>query len=426
MKSLNLQIRTNDRWRNIGVVSLLESESLGLSAKTEFSYDMDYVTEFADRNDYRAVSCLVPVAFEPVIFQGWPPFLLDLFPQGAALQYIIEHHRVLDRPEYYWKILNVARLNPPGNMRVMNGPEEPAMSVHSGFTKAEVLNKGADFLKYMIECGAPVAGSTGAAGAAPKFLLREDHQGRFFADGALPDDKTANCWMVKFPRGSHASDKEILRSEKAYYDIARAVGLNTSTPLTWEEDCLFINRFDRVIRESQIGYLGMESFYSMVGLPEFGSRLDHETYLAALSKFSSEPDSDIIEYCLRDLLNSMMGNTDNHAYNHSLLKEPGWTRLAPLYDFAPMKFDREGIARNTRWNALIDSDGVEPLTRLLVERFQIEKGQWMSALRAFGAKTQGLEALMHSHNVTPEFIVGTRDDRRRLQKSINDVCGLNE
>ena len=425
MSSLTIQIRVDHNWLAIGTIRLLESESLGLSAKTEFCYDIDYATQFVERNDYRAVSCLTPVTFEPITFESWPPFLLDLFPQGAALKYVVDHYRVLDRPEFYWQILQIAQLNPPGNLRVLtkNAPSPIKNSVHPGFSKSEVTSKGADFLEYMVQCGAPVAGTTGAGGAAPKFLLREDHHGRFFADGVLADDETKHCWLVKFPRGKHTTDATILFAEKAYYDIASDVGLRTHRPLEWHDDCLFMHRFDRPVKGQHIDYFALESFYSMVGLPEFGSRLDHHTYLSGLAKFSSDPEDDLIEYCLRDLLNQMMGNTDNHGRNQSLLKGDGWTRLAPLYDFAPMKFDREGIVRNTRWNDSIEQGDLGALTRLLVEDFQINKDQWLSALKDFCTKTAKLEEMMHAHRVNKDFILGTRGERERIQRAMNDICG---
>ena len=425
MTPLTIQIRIEDKWLSIGTIRLLEREALGLSAKTEFCYDIDYATRFVERTDYRAVSCLAPVTFEPLAYDSWPPFLLDLFPQGAALKYVVEHYRVLDRPEYYWQILHIARLNPPGNLRVLTAlaPSPVTNSSHPGFSKSEVTSKGADFLEYMIQRGAPVAGTTGAGGAAPKFLLREDHHGRFFADGVLADAQTKHCWLVKFPRGKHTTDAAILFAEKAYYDIASAVGLRTHRPLEWQDDCLFMHRFDRPVTGQHVDYLALESFYSMAGLPEFGSRMEHQTYLSGLSKFSSDPEADIIEYCLRDLLNQMMGNTDNHGRNQSLLKGDGWTRLAPLYDFAPMKFDREGIVRNTRWNDAIEQGDLDALTRLLIDDFHIDKDLWLNALKYFCTKTGKIEEMMQAHHVTKDFILGTRVERVRTQKAMNDLCG---
>jgi serine/threonine-protein kinase HipA len=43
-------------------------------------------------------------------------------------------------------------------------------------------------------------------------------------------------------------------------------------------------------------------------------------------------------------------NTDNHGRNSAFLKyADGTVKLSPLYDFAPMFLDPEGIPRSSRW-----------------------------------------------------------------------------
>jgi serine/threonine-protein kinase HipA len=57
----------------------------------------------------------------------------------------------------------------------------------------------------------------------------------------------------------------------------------------------------------------------------------------------------LLEYVKRDVLNLVFGNSDNHGRNTSVLKSANAVWLAPVYDFAPMKMDLEGIARSTTW-----------------------------------------------------------------------------
>ena len=402
-----IKIMTRDdlSWRLMGEVSLLEGESLGANSAAEFCYDLDYAIEYSERTDYRAASVLLPVTTVPIQFDHWPPFLLDLFPQGAALRYVVDEYRIADKPENYWKILKTARLNPPGNLRIVPS-ENSAQRIHShsgGFSREEVVAKGEDFLEHMVKVGAPVTGTTGAGGAAPKFLLREDHMGSFFADGALEDHKTRECWIVKFPRGRKKVDRDILHAEMAYHKIARRLGLTTYGELTWKDDCLFIPRFDRNTKSTLVEYFGLESFYSMIGLAEFGSRLRHETYLDGLHKFSSDPQTDIIEYCLRDFLNLMLGNTDNHGRNQSLLKKDNSIRLAPLYDFAPMKFDPEGIVRNTRWQDEIEAGSLEKLTDLLVKEYSVDIEVWHTKIYKFAEECKQIEKILKEEKVAKDF-----------------------
>ncbi len=421
---IKIEIRDGDFWRLIGEVKLLEDEGLGPNASSEFSYDLDYAIAFSDRIDFRAASVLMPVTTIPLSFEHWPAFLLDLFPQGAALRYVVDEYRIADKPENYWKILKTARLNPPGNLRVaQSGPIDLVTYKRAeGFRRDEVVAKGEYFLEHMIKAGAPVAGTTGAGGAAPKFLLREDHSGRFYADGVLDDSKTRQCWLVKFPRGRKKVDCDILFAEMAYHKIAKRLGINTHEELFWEKDCLFVPRFDRFITSSKIEYYGLESFYSMVGHSEFGSRLRHETYLGGLHKFSSDAQADIIEYCLRDFLNQMLGNTDNHGRNQSLLKKANSIRLSPLYDFAPMKFDPEGIVRNTRWEDDIEEGNLEMLTQLLVDEFSIDINIWHHNIRSFTSNCKNLDAMLRREKVSPIFIDRTEEQRKFFLQRLKKYC----
>lgn len=59
----------------------------------------------------------------------------------------------------------------------------------------------------------------------------------------------------------------------------------------------------------------------------------------------------VSEWVKRDLLNVAFANSDNHGRNTALLKTPQGTWLAPVFDFAPMKADPEGIIRTTTWGA---------------------------------------------------------------------------
>ncbi|MGK3141618.1 HipA domain-containing protein [Pantoea sp. C2G6] len=48
-------------------------------------------------------------------------------------------------------------------------------------------------------------------------------------------------------------------------------------------------------------------------------------------------------------LNIQFGNSDNHGRNSAILKKDSGMWLAPIYDFAPMKADPEGVVRTTQW-----------------------------------------------------------------------------
>ena len=65
----------------------------------------------------------------------------------------------------------------------------------------------------------------------------------------------------------------------------------------------------------------------------------------------------VFEYMRRDLLNQILGNSDNHGRNTSILRTEQGMSLAPIYDLAPMVMDDEGVTRTTKWPKQIEMAG---------------------------------------------------------------------
>jgi serine/threonine-protein kinase HipA len=65
----------------------------------------------------------------------------------------------------------------------------------------------------------------------------------------------------------------------------------------------------------------------------------------------------VFEYMRRDLLNQILGNSDNHGRNTSILRTEQGVSLAPIYDLAPMVMDDEGVTRTTKWPKQIEVAG---------------------------------------------------------------------
>lgn len=296
---------------------------------------------------------------------------------------------------------------------------------HPGFARADVLERADGFIEYAREQGASIAGGSGAAGDAPKFLLREDRRGRWHADGALPDHLTARAWLVKFPRSPRAADRLVLEAEAPYYELAGGLGARVAGPLAWERDCLFVPRFDRVVTESgSIERLGLESLCSLAGVSESGAQLSKERLVEAVARFTSDPQREVRELVLRDVLDVALGNTDNHARNTAVLKHlDGRIELSPLYDFAPMVLDPQGIARISRWSA--DASGYPDWARVAEavgavlgeEEIRVLK-KW---LRGLSKRVRELPARMRAAAV-PESVTETLQARtQRVADALAEV-----
>jgi serine/threonine-protein kinase HipA len=74
-----------------------------------------------------------------------------------------------------------------------------------------------------------------------------------------------------------------------------------------------------------------------------------------ITRFATDPVTELIEYLRRDILNTALRNTDNHGRNTAFLKQTdGNVALSPLFDFAPMFLDPEGIPRSSRWSGELE------------------------------------------------------------------------
>ncbi len=404
-----LQLHRDGSWHTVGELTLLGAVSDGHRAPTRFEYDVAYASgEAHAATDYHAVSVRLPVTWESADLPSWPPFLLDLLPQGAQRRTLIRRLGQTDGgASSDWALLLSGADNPPGNLRVAEAASPASATGRhlDGFSRAEVVAKGEDFIDYAEQHGAPTAGTSGAQGEAPKFLLRTDHEGRFHADGALPDGRTSRCLLVKFPRGSRQADRLVLQTEGAYWSVARWFGLRVHEPIVWEADCLFVPRFDRRRDGESIVRLGLESLASAAGLAEFGAKVQLQRLLETLRAVSSRPDADAAEFLRRDVLNVALGNTDNHPRNFALLKDvDGTVRLSPLYDMAPMFLDPAGVSRTCRWRdelypawpdlaAELEDRGLVPRARELLRSLAPKLGALPEACARCGVPEAVLEAV---------------------------------
>ncbi len=378
-------------------------------------YEITFVGEHLDQLE-AALSCGYPVNFEHYHGEQWPAFLLDILPSGAGRRYWLQQLAIGDGATADWQLLLSGAGNPPGNIRIANATSSSSSATHPGFDYQEVINRGEYFIEYAQGHGAPVSGSSGAQGDAPKFLLTQDREGQWHADGALPDDQATKHWLVKYPRGKQPSDRAVLRNEASYYGVAQQLGITVAGPLAFDNNALFIPRFDRVVSNGQIARLGLESLCSLAGVSEFGARLSQNKLLDTLARYSSNPSADLKEFIYRDILNVAMGNTDNHPRNSAVLKVGNQTRLSPLFDFAPMILDDQGIARSCRWEGDAEKAG-RPEWGSVAEfltPYGIDANAFRQELQQFASQIEQLPETLQQHGVDEDLI-------QRLQPRIDNV-----
>lgn len=297
--------------------------------------------------------------------KGYPAFLLDIIPAGAAFRSLQKRFAARKPDDVAMELFLLERYTPSpiGHMRIKQSLPYLAEGKPMGFSRNEVAERNTDFLEYAYEQGAAIGGATGAGGEAPKLLLAEHHDGLMYAEATLSAEQPKRHWFVKFPRNRVAAiDKDILRAEYQYYCAITEVGMNTISTDGLEliddgehKPSLWMPRFDREVTEQGIRRHPVESIYSVCNVIENGAFLNHEFVLNRLGEVwtmagqSDELFDLAVEYISRDLLNRILGNSDNHGRNISIIRDGGKLKLAPIYDLAPMVLDPDGITRVLKW-----------------------------------------------------------------------------
>lgn len=287
-----------------------------------------------------------------------PAFLFDLIPQGEGRRYLLSQLNLQDGPGADFDLLCAGAFNPIGRIRIAEAvgyfqahvDRHPASRGLPGLTMADLVGRSEEFKERMYLHGMLGTGTTGVQGAAPKYLLTQDHQGLLHGDAVLADDHAARHWIAKLPRGRSEADRKVLRNEAAYMRVAAAVGIRTHTELpVLHGDVLLIPRFDRRVTKGRVQRLHQESAASLLGLSGFDLRPSLFEVVAGIRRVASDPAAETLEFLKRDVLNLAMRNTDNHARNTAIQVVEGKVQLSPLFDFAPMYLDPDMIPRTLRW-----------------------------------------------------------------------------
>lgn len=373
MYPLTVQVYADGVWQDAMTLSFAQPEQ-GFIGPCAIAYEPSYVRQNLDAYESffaKAVSARLPVDFDSFLLPAAPAFIHDIAPSGAAKRFLMAHLG-RERPvgisdDLY--LLARSTPAPVGNLRIKESMSHLDTSDPMGFTRQDVISRDQRFLEYAYEQGAAIGGATGAGGEAPKLLMTEGKDGLLYPDAALDDVQASQHWFIKFARNQALkNDQDILRAECLYYRALRVLGVETvaTDELALEEGVkpsLWMKRFDRKVADQGVERLAVESIYSLAGVTQPGSRMDHGEVLRGLVKLwvqagqGGQAGELIADYLRRDLINKILGNSDNHGRNMAVIREAGTLRLAPIYDLAPMVLDAEGVTRTTKWAAGIERAG---------------------------------------------------------------------
>ncbi len=383
---ITLERFADGHWDPIASLSLTGDPAAGISTPTVFAYAIDYAANNLDRRDAAALSAQLPIGLGAHSLPRWPAFLVDLLPQGYGREELLRELKLPENAgrEADWPLLCHGAGNPIGNLRVaeahawLSERAASAPRLARGFTFQEAAARADNFIEFIATHGLFVAGSSGVQGEWPKILLTEDADGLLHLDHTLADSLARRHWLVKFGRGTDPALARILALEAPYMDLARRLGARVHAPLEQHGRALFVPRFDRHVTDAGVERIAQESIASLCGLAEFSAAPPHERVIAQLAQVCTDPQSEIIEYVRRDVLNIVMGNRDNHARNTAIQRfADGRIALTPVFDFAPMMLHPDGIARRMRWSG---ETGLAPDFRRVIQLCEEVSGQALPAL----------------------------------------------
>lgn len=410
-KTFTLQICNEGDWQDAANISV---DDKSFEVEHHHAYLMKYAIEYLDQTGSAAASVSLPVALANTFrHKPWFGYLDDILPAGASYRWWVNYLGIADQPRYQQKIqlLTHAVIAPVGNLRIKECVEHSAEHVQDMyFSVQDVVTYNRDFLSYAQQMGAASGGATGAGGEAPKLLLAVNEQRDVWIDTRQDKAELGSThFLVKFPRGNNTElDRDILRSEYHFYHELTALGVNTIATVDMQliesesGPSLWLPRFDIVERNNARVCLGVESVYSLMDVASGGLR--HQAVFNRLCEvlLYHEPEQRsefALEYLWRDLLNIAFSNTDNHGRNMAIIKDGELKRLAPVYDFAPMKFDPEVVTRSTTWGLPLEKGGEFDWPAIIASLENIHHQDVLDALKEKATCLQGLYQRLEKRGV---------------------------
>lgn len=176
-------------------------------------------------------------------------------------------------------------------------------------------------------------GQFSLSGAQAKTALRKTLDG-----WALPAGAEPTTHILKPPRPELAGHVE---NEHFCLRLASAAGLvcaETTIEHFGEETAIVIKRYDRVFRRGHWERLHQEDMCQALAVhPAHKYEADGGPGISAIMNLlrgSRNPQTDRARFLQAIAFNYIIGGTDAHAKNYSILHAPNGYRLAPLYDIA--------------------------------------------------------------------------------------------
>jgi serine/threonine-protein kinase HipA len=177
-------------------------------------------------------------------------------------------------------------------------------------------------------------GQFSLAGAQPKTALFQDGTGRW----GVPQGRMPTNRILKLPT---LGLDDLAYNEHFCLLLARELGFpaaESTVGVFGDEIAIVVNRYDREEIDGSLVRVHQEDMCQALGIMptrkyEFERGPNAADIAELLRQASSSPEEDVIRFVETNAFNWLIGGTDAHAKNYSILHARGpQLRLAPLYD----------------------------------------------------------------------------------------------
>ena len=374
-----------------------------------FSYSKEYIT----RNDSRAISVSLPIQDEPFSPEQTKAFFDGLLPEGFMRKSIATNMH-LDENDYLSILYNLGK-ECIGAIRI-DESDELQESWYEAITSEQVEKLAAEgttkSTEIVIKTHLSLTGASGKVG-----LYYDDKEGKWYLPGGLaPSTHIVKQSHVRLDGIVTNEQLSMLAARKCGIDISESFIVNAGKGI--DSEVLFATkRYDRIIDETSpmIGKLKrpyrihQEDFAQAMGIASFEKyeREDRnyaEKMFEIIRNYTRSPLEDQLRLWNRIVYNFVLGNTDAHIKNYSLLYDPHMEgiSLAPAYDMLSTVI-YESATRDMSFNM----GGIRNLDSIDEEKFKL-----MAARVGIGEKI----AMTNYHKVLDRFENAVKESAQELQE----------
>ena len=312
------------------------------SGNMRFSYFPEYIAEESSS----PVSVSLPLQTEPFSSEATKCFFDGLLPEGFTRRTVAQHMHLSE--DDYISILYGLGNECLGALRITNGSE----SEHASYEKLslaqvkELAAEGASRSAEMVtRARLSLAGASGKVG----LYYDAEENSWYLPHGTAPSTHIVKQSHVRYSGIVVNEQLALMTAEKCGIVVPRSFIINTGEGRD-QDVLLATKRYDRVFADASAVVktidslpipfrLHQEDLAQAMGIPAaYKYERPGEKYLAAafdlLRRYSSDPIADQLRLWDIIVFNWLIGNTDAHLKNYSLIYSADMhsRRLAPAYD----------------------------------------------------------------------------------------------